>query len=88
MLIIKVFNSNTEIKRLKIHLNIINWIQPSKSKQTKHVYCSKTIRRTQKGKPVQNEIDAEIKALNLLSEVETGIGWFRFKNDFSYSDLT
>jgi len=62
------------IKIKEIARGLRGVIRSVQCKSSDKLYCSKTVRRNQKGKSIQNEIETEIKALNRLREIETGLG--------------
>jgi len=59
------------IKIKEIARGLRGVIRSVQCKSSDKLYCSKTVRRNQKGKSIQNEIETEIKALNRLREIET-----------------
>jgi len=59
------------IKIKEIARGLRGVIRSVQCKSSDKLYCSKTVRRNQKGKSIQNEIETEIKALDRLREIET-----------------
>merc|ERR1712176_1498376 len=60
---------NEYIKVKEIARGLRGTIRAVRNKNNQQLFCAKTIRRNQKGKSVQDEIDAEIDALEKLAEV-------------------
>jgi len=59
------------IKTKDIARGLRGVIRSVQCKSSEKFYCSKTVRRNQKGKSIQNEIETEIAALEKLREIET-----------------
>jgi len=63
--------TNRFIKIKEIARGLRGVIRSVQCKTSEKLYCSKSVRRNQKGKSIQNEIETEIKALDRLREIET-----------------